>query len=96
MLLWHGVGPDERDVLETLAVQTAGYGLTVVVPDWRSDAVPQQHGGGRPAARRYRAVDVKQRALPVRHSALDPGFRFRVHIGTVRRSLAAGHPRMAA
>jgi predicted esterase len=38
VLLWHGVGPDERDVLETLAVQTAGYGLTVVVPDWRSDA----------------------------------------------------------
>ena len=39
VLLWHGVGPDERDVLETLAVQTAGYGLTVVVPDWRSDAL---------------------------------------------------------
>ena len=38
VLLWHGVGPDERDVLETLAVQAAGYGLTVVVPDWRSDA----------------------------------------------------------
>jgi len=38
VLLWHGVGPDERDVLETLAVRTAGYGLTVVVPDWRSDA----------------------------------------------------------
>jgi predicted esterase len=32
VLLWHGVGPDERDVLETLAVQAAGYGLTVVVP----------------------------------------------------------------
>jgi len=38
VLLWHGVGPDERDVLETLAVQAAGYGLTVVAPDWRSDA----------------------------------------------------------
>jgi predicted esterase len=38
VLLWHGVGVDERDVLETLATATAGYGLTVVVPDWRSDA----------------------------------------------------------
>jgi predicted esterase len=38
VLLWHGVGLDERDVLETLATATAGYGLTVVVPDWRSDA----------------------------------------------------------
>lgn len=37
VLLWHGVGLDERDVLETLATSTAGYGLTVVVPDWRSD-----------------------------------------------------------
>lgn len=38
VLLWHGVGLDERGVLETLATATAGYGLTVVVPDWRSDA----------------------------------------------------------
>lgn len=38
VLLWHGVGPDERDVLEALATATAGHGLTVVVPDWRSDA----------------------------------------------------------
>ncbi len=38
VLLWHGVGPGERDVLETLATATAGFGLTVVVPDWRSDA----------------------------------------------------------
>ena len=43
VLLWHGVGPDERDVLATLATATAGYGLTVVVPDWRSDA---PDGGG--------------------------------------------------
>ena len=38
VLLWHGVGLDERDVMETLATATAEYGLTVVVPDWRSDA----------------------------------------------------------
>jgi len=43
VLLWHGVGPDERDVLGTLATAAAGYGLTVVVPDWRSDALD---GGG--------------------------------------------------
>jgi len=43
VLLWHGVGPDERDVLATLATAAAGYGLTVVVPDWRSDA---PDGGG--------------------------------------------------
>ena len=38
VLLWHGVGLDERDVMATLATATAAYGLTVVVPDWRSDA----------------------------------------------------------
>ncbi len=43
MLLWHGVGLDERDVLEPLARATAVYGLVVVVPDWRSDAAD---GGG--------------------------------------------------
>jgi predicted esterase len=43
VLLWHGVGPDERDVLATLATAAAGYGLTVVAPDWRSDA---PDGGG--------------------------------------------------
>ena len=43
VLLWHGVGPDERDVLEPLARATAGDGLVVVVPDWRSDAAD---GGG--------------------------------------------------
>jgi predicted esterase len=43
VLLWHGVGPDERDVLEPLATATASHGVTVVVPDWRSD-VPD---GGR-------------------------------------------------
>ena len=41
VLLWHGVGPDERDVLEALGTATAGHGLTVVVPDWRSDAADE-------------------------------------------------------
>jgi acetyl esterase/lipase len=38
VLLWHGVGPDERDVLETLARATAELGVMVCVPDWRPDA----------------------------------------------------------
>ena len=42
-LLWHGVGVDERDVLEPLAAEVAGLGVAVVVPDWESE-VPD---GGR-------------------------------------------------
>ncbi|MEU6235265.1 alpha/beta hydrolase [Kitasatospora sp. NPDC047058] len=38
VLLWHGRGPDERDVLHPLAREAAGLGLLVLVPDWRSDA----------------------------------------------------------
>ncbi|MGF1428671.1 alpha/beta hydrolase [Kitasatospora sp. LaBMicrA B282] len=38
VLLWHGVGPDERDVLAPLARAAAGLGLLVCVPDWRPDA----------------------------------------------------------
>ncbi|MEV7467306.1 alpha/beta hydrolase [Streptomyces kronopolitis] len=38
VLLWHGIGPDERDILEPLARAAAGRGLLVLVPDWRSDA----------------------------------------------------------
>lgn len=38
VLLWHGIGPDERDVLGPLAREIAGHGLLVLVPDWRSDA----------------------------------------------------------
>ncbi|UQA93510.1 alpha/beta hydrolase [Streptomyces halobius] len=38
VLLWHGIGPDERDVLEPLAHTAATRGLLVLVPDWRSDA----------------------------------------------------------
>ncbi|MFE0380109.1 alpha/beta hydrolase [Streptomyces inhibens] len=37
VLLWHGIGPDERDVLEPLARTAAAHGLLVLVPDWRSD-----------------------------------------------------------
>jgi acetyl esterase/lipase len=38
VLLWHGRGPDERDVLAALAEATARRGVLVCVPDWRSDA----------------------------------------------------------
>ncbi|RXS68658.1 alpha/beta hydrolase [Streptomyces sp. TM32] len=38
VLLWHGIGPDERDVLEPLARTAAEGGLLVLVPDWRSYA----------------------------------------------------------
>ncbi|MEU3353667.1 alpha/beta hydrolase [Streptomyces sp. NPDC037389] len=37
VLLWHGVGPDERDVMRPLAEAVAREGLLVLVPDWRSD-----------------------------------------------------------
>ncbi|GLW67878.1 hypothetical protein Kpho02_01770 [Kitasatospora phosalacinea] len=38
VLLWHGRGPDEREVLAPLARAAAALGVLVVVPDWRSDA----------------------------------------------------------
>ena len=38
VLLWHGVGANEREVLEPLARTTAALGVTVVVPDWHSGA----------------------------------------------------------
>ncbi|MFF8312519.1 alpha/beta hydrolase family protein [Streptomyces lydicus] len=38
VLLWHGIGPDERDILEPLARTAAARGLLVLVPDWGSDA----------------------------------------------------------
>lgn len=44
VVLWHGIGPDERDVLRPLAEETARHGVGVVVPDWRSDA---EDGGRR-------------------------------------------------
>lgn len=44
VLLWHGTGPDERDILRPVARAVAGsgalgaLGALVYVPDWRSDA----------------------------------------------------------
>lgn len=37
VLLWHGTGPDERDVMASLAREIADHGPNVLVPDWRSD-----------------------------------------------------------
>jgi hypothetical protein len=42
-LLWHGIGVDERDVLEPPATEVAALGVAVMVPDWESE-VPD---GGR-------------------------------------------------
>ena len=36
VLLWHGSGPNERDVLTGLAADVAAAGIQVVVPDWDS------------------------------------------------------------
>ncbi|MCZ4097919.1 MULTISPECIES: alpha/beta hydrolase [Streptomyces] len=38
VLLWHGRGPDERDVLAPLARSAARLGVVTFVPDWRPDA----------------------------------------------------------
>ncbi|MFF0138881.1 alpha/beta hydrolase [Streptomyces sp. NPDC005227] len=38
VLLWHGRGADERDVLAPLASAVAAAGALVLVPDWRPDA----------------------------------------------------------
>ncbi|QMU74182.1 alpha/beta fold hydrolase [Streptacidiphilus sp. P02-A3a] len=38
VLLWHGRGKQERDVLAPLAARAAEQGLLVLVPDWRCDA----------------------------------------------------------
>jgi predicted esterase len=44
VLLWHGVGRDERDVVQPLAVLAAvSHGLTVVASDWQSDAPDGGH-----------------------------------------------------
>ena len=37
VLLWHGSGSDEREVLAPLAAGIARHGPLVLVPDWRSD-----------------------------------------------------------
>ena len=36
VLLWHGSGPNERDVLAPLATAVADRGVRVLVPDWDS------------------------------------------------------------
>jgi len=38
VLLWHGVGPDERAEVAPLAQDIAALGPTVLVPDWRADS----------------------------------------------------------
>lgn len=38
VLLWHGSGPDERDVLAPLARAAAALGVVCFVPDWHPDA----------------------------------------------------------
>lgn len=45
VLLWHGRGPSERDVLEPIASALTTVGRLVVVPDWDSTA----YDGGRTA-----------------------------------------------
>ncbi len=60
-LLWHGRGPDERDVLAPVARAAAKLGVVVLVPDWRSDAAD----GGR--------THLRESADYVRHNAADFG-----------------------
>src|SRR5271154_4543696 len=38
VLLWHGVGVSERDLMEPLSRTAAALGVTVFVPDWDSGA----------------------------------------------------------
>ncbi|MGW2472218.1 alpha/beta hydrolase [Streptomyces sp. NPDC001665] len=57
VLLWHGRGPEERDVLAPLARAAASLGVVCFVPDWRPDA----DDGGR-AHLRESAVFVRQNA----------------------------------
>jgi len=42
--MWHGAQTDARSAMRPLAEMVAGYGLTVVVPDWNSHA--DDHGRG--------------------------------------------------
>jgi hypothetical protein len=60
-LLWHGIGVDERDVLEPLAAEAARLGLAVVVPDWDSEAPD----GGRAHLRDFAAAAASH-GWPVR------------------------------
>jgi dienelactone hydrolase len=44
VLMWHGAQTDGRSAMRPLAELVAGYGLTLVVPDWNSHA--DDHGRG--------------------------------------------------
>ena len=44
VLMWHGAQTDARSTMRPLAEMVAGYGLTVMVPDWNSHA--DDHGRG--------------------------------------------------
>ncbi|MFF7995303.1 alpha/beta hydrolase family protein [Kitasatospora xanthocidica] len=55
VLLWHGSGADERDVLRPLAQEAAGLGLLVLVPDFD----PQAADGG--AAELFASLTVARR-----------------------------------
>lgn len=66
-LLWHGVGVDERDVLEPLAAEVAGLGVAVLVPDWESE-VPD---GGR--AHLLASVDFARGLARARSAELATG-----------------------
>ncbi|MCC3654865.1 MULTISPECIES: alpha/beta hydrolase [Streptomyces] len=57
VLLWHGSGPGERDVLTPLARAAASLGVVCFVPDWRPDA----HDRGR-SHLRASAVFVRENA----------------------------------
>ncbi|MEY2244870.1 alpha/beta hydrolase [Streptomyces sp. BF23-18] len=61
VLLWHGRGPEERDVLAPLARAAASLGVVCFVPDWRPDA----DDGGR--------THLRESALFVRQSAAEFG-----------------------
>jgi hypothetical protein len=37
VLLWHGKGANERDILEPLARRIAIAGVAAIVPDWSTD-----------------------------------------------------------
>ena len=66
-LLWHGVGVDERDVLEPLATAVSGLGVAVVVPDWESEVAD----GGR--AQLLASVEFTRRLACERPAELATG-----------------------
>jgi predicted esterase len=68
VLLWHGLGDDQRDVLEPLARATAALGVRVFVPDWQ----PSAPDGGR--AQLLASLSfTREYSLTSEHSATRPG-----------------------